>query len=322
VLLHLAGDALLAQMQPLFGPATDTAPTAQIAAGVTAATVIDVVLPPDTAPAQVGHLISYALPEDAPGLSLLSSRTVAGPNLTVDPRPAITLIPPVHGAGWLSANGCCLASSVHRYLRTAVDGAHYNKSETFAIDWMQLQDGLLYTGGGTQNEQYPGFGASIVSVAAGTVVSIRDGMPEQTPNVPVVGINQLEDYGGNNVVVQIEPNVWAFYAHLQPGSIAVQVGDQVTAGQLLGLLGNTGNSTAPHLHFQLSDGPNVLLANSVPFAFENYTLAGTFDESLDIEAEDSEAAAATVPPAIVPIMGTPTAQFSTYPLDLTVQDFP
>ncbi len=322
VLLHLAGDALATQMQPLSGPAAGTVPTTQIAAGGAAATVIDLALPAGTAPGQIGHQIGYALPADAPGLSLLTSRTVSGPDLTVDPRAAIVLAPPVHGAGWLSANGCCLASSVHRFLRFVVDGARFNKPETFAIDWVQLQDGRLFSGDGSRNEQYAGYGAGIVAAAPGTVVSVRDGMPEQTPNQPVVGVNAPDDAGGNNVVVQIGPDVWAFYAHLQPGSVAVQVGDRVTTGQLLGRLGNSGNSSAPHLHFQLSDGPDILLANSLPFVFDRYTLAGTVDESLNIHAADPEEAAGPGPAAFVPIAGTPQAQAGTYPLDQTVQDFP
>ena len=73
------------------------------------------------------------------------------------------------------------------------------------------------------------------------------------------------------------PAVWVTYAHLQPGSIPVALGDRVTTGQLLGRLGNTGNSTGPHLHFQLADGPDVLTSNSLPFVFDRYTLAGAID---------------------------------------------
>ena len=76
---------------------------------------------------------------------------------------------------------------------------------------------------------------------------------------------------------RLAPGVYAFYAHLQPGSIRVQVGETVTTGQVLGLLGNTGNSTAPHLHFQLADGPDVLTATSLPFVLDHWTLAGTID---------------------------------------------
>jgi murein DD-endopeptidase MepM/ murein hydrolase activator NlpD len=73
------------------------------------------------------------------------------------------------------------------------------------------------------------------------------------------------DYSGNHVSLQISPGVWAVYVHLQPGSIMVKTGDEVTKGQVIGKLGNSGNSTGPHLHFQLSDGPEITTSNSLPF---------------------------------------------------------
>ena len=90
-------------------------------------------------------------------------------------------------------------------------------------------------------------------------------------------MHRPEDIGGNQVVVQIRPDVWAMYEHLQPGSIDVRVGDRVAAGQPLGRLGNSGNSDAPHLHFQLSDGPDILTSNSLPYLFDRYTLSGKVD---------------------------------------------
>jgi len=241
------------------------------------AAVIDLVVPPGAVPARISHTISYTLPADTPALSLIAGRTVSGPELVVDPRQPIVIAPPVHGNGWLNGNGCCMAHSVHRSPRLVIDGARYIKPETFAIDWARIQDGQLNTGDGSQNEQHFAFGAEIVSVAAGTVVAVHDGMPEQTPNQPPVGIEQAGDYVGNDVVVQILPDVYAIYAHLQPGSIAVEVGERVTTGELLGRLGNSGNSSAPHLHFQLSDGPDALSSTSLPFVFDRYTLAGTLN---------------------------------------------
>ena len=72
---------------------------------------------------------------------------------------------------------------------------------------------------------------------------------------PVTTVKKPEDYGGNYIVLQIAPGVYAFYAHLQPGSLKVKVGDTVAAGAVIASLGNTGNSTAPHLHFGLVDQP-------------------------------------------------------------------
>jgi murein DD-endopeptidase MepM/ murein hydrolase activator NlpD len=196
----------------------------------------------------------------------------------------------------------------------------------FAIDWCQLQGGRLWAGDLSANEQAFCFGADVLSVAPGTVVSVRDGLPDQTPGQPPAGLLQLADYAGNTVVVQIAPDVWATYAHLQPGSITVHVGDQVAAGQRLGALGNSGNSTGPHLHFQLSDGPDLATASSLPFVLDRYTLAGTVDPATvsDVtppvgeDGADVEAGAT----GILAVQGMPQAQTGTYPLFFTVLDFP
>ena len=67
---------------------------------------------------------------------------------------------------------------------------------------------------------------------------------------------------------------FAFYAHLQPGSVRVKVGDTVKTGQVLGLLGNSGNSDAPHLHFHIMDGPRPLSSNGLPYRFSSFTSKG------------------------------------------------
>ncbi|HYH12001.1 MAG TPA: M23 family metallopeptidase, partial [Thermomicrobiales bacterium] len=121
-------------------------------------------------------------------------------------------------------------------------------------------------------------------------------------------------YGGNHVVVQVADDACAFYGHLMLGSLAVEVGESVAVGQVLGLLGNTGNSTAPHLHFALLDGPDPLANNSMPWVFEGYTLLGDLDSGArgDFLAPGGSVSA---------IVGTPNEQRSTLPLNWTVTDF-
>jgi murein DD-endopeptidase MepM/ murein hydrolase activator NlpD len=140
-------------------------------------------------------------------------------------------------------------------------------------------------------------------------------MPEEIPGRIPVAVKGPGDYLGNHVVVQIGRRVWAVYAHLQPGSIPVRVGERVTTGQRLGLLGNSGNSTQAHLHFQLSDGPDYLTSTSLPFVFDHYTLVGT------AEVESSDTAPNSPASPTLRVIGTPRTETGTYPLVLTVQDF-
>ena len=302
-LLQLAGDTLAAMTRPLIG----STPTDLVPQSGALAAMLDVVVPPDQVPARLTHRITYDLAADAPNLSIIGSHEIVGPELAVDPFAPLVIAPPLRGSGWLNANGCC-AASAHRSARLAVDGARLVKIETFAIDWIRLEGPRFYAGDGTRNEDYFGFGTEVLAVGDGTVAFVRDGMPEETPFEPSKSLRQPLDYGGNEVVLELAPGVYAFYAHLQPGSVRVQVGETVTTGQILGLLGNTGNSTAPHLHFQLADGPDVLTATSLPFVIDAWTLAGTV-------APESTA-------TDVQVVGTPEPQTATFPLELTVADFP
>jgi murein DD-endopeptidase MepM/ murein hydrolase activator NlpD len=79
---------------------------------------------------------------------------------------------------------------------------------------------------------------------------------------------------GNHVVLDLGGGVYAALAHLRRGSVLVRPGDRVAAGQPLAACGNSGNSTEPHLHFQLQDHPSVLLAAGLPLRFARYQVAG------------------------------------------------
>jgi Peptidase family M23 len=310
-LLSLAGDDLVAATQPLLG----LTPLEAIPASGTAAVIIDVAVPRDHVPEHLTHRITYTLPADAAGAGQVESLTVDGPELVVEARAPVAISPPVHGPGWLNAFSCCDASSIHRGVRAAADGARIVKSETFAIDWVLLQDGRVFEGDGASNEQWFGFGADVTAVAPGTVVFVRDGLADGTPKSLPKAIQQPGDGAGNHVIAQIEPGVWAFYAHLQAGSVAVEIGDQVMTGQPIGRLGNSGNSIGPHLHFGLIDGLNPLTANSVPMVLDTYQLTGSVDPaSLFASLSDPEALEQRREETTQPQSGT-------LPLNMTVTDF-
>jgi murein DD-endopeptidase MepM/ murein hydrolase activator NlpD len=175
-------------------------------------------------------------------------------------------------------NGCCDAITSHRGAVIAVNG-QLNVPERFAIDWIQLNAGTrMFTGDGSKLASFAYYGVPVYSVADGVVVNAYDEANEQIPLQPAKGLSPAS-IGGNMLVVDIGGGAYAFYAHLQRGSLKARLGDHVKAGQILGLLGNTGNTDAPHLHFHLMDGPVPLYANGLPFMLTRFSSSGVLTDA-------------------------------------------
>jgi murein DD-endopeptidase MepM/ murein hydrolase activator NlpD len=154
-------------------------------------------------------------------------------------------------------------------------------SETFAIDWIQIDDqGLAYRNDGKRPEDWLGYGAEILAVAPGTVVEVVNDLPDVMPGKNPDGLTMAQ-IAGNRVIINLGSGRYAMYAHLAPNSIQLYPGDYVRQGEKIGLLGNTGNSSAPHLHFQLMDRPSSLDDTSLPFVFDRMDLEGRLQEYLE-----------------------------------------
>jgi Peptidase family M23 len=189
------------------------------------------------------------------------------------PMPTTKLGPAQGGAVWLD-----VALDTSAPLPT--DLVHTVSSERYAIDYLQLQpDGMLFTGDPTRLESYSYFGTEIHAVAEGPVVAALDGLPEQIPSKTPTGL-PLEQYGGNHIVQDIGDGN---YAHLKTGSLEVKVGDQLTTGQVIAALGNTGNSDAPHLHFHVMSTPDPLRSDGLPFVFKSFRLDSRIASTVDLE---------------------------------------
>ncbi|HJQ31242.1 MAG TPA: M23 family metallopeptidase [Pyrinomonadaceae bacterium] len=118
-------------------------------------------------------------------------------------------------------------------------------------------------------------GEPLIAVADARVVEVRDDIPENdlsksTTAVPV----SFDTVAGNHVVLDIGQGRYALYAHMQPGKMRVRAGDRVKRGQVLGLLGNSGNAVGPHLHFQIADSPVALGGEGQPFVFDSFEVLG------------------------------------------------
>ena len=218
-------------------------------------------------PQALSHKLTIRVGEARRGFSIDGVRAV----LQHGPR---TIAPPLRGSDWLAANGPSNTSG-HRRAVIPIDGqAHI--PQRFAIDWLQLRpDGTTHTGDPKDNRNYRAYGQQIYSVADGVVSEVKDGIPENVPGITSRAVPiTLETVGGNHVIVNLGDGIYAFYAHLQPGSIKVKLGDHVRQGQALALLGNSGNSTEPHLHFQLIDTNSPLGGEGLPYAFSSFELEG------------------------------------------------
>jgi hypothetical protein len=270
-LMRMNGDILAAATQTLFSKT----PSPIIPASAAVSVDVDLILPPNVALERVTNRIAYTLAPESKDKAMIDRPEIDGPEVAINRQPAIVLRPPVAGDGWLVTSGCC-KPNVHRDERVAINGARIETAETFAVDWGKVKGDRLFDGDGKTVELFYGFGEDVLAVADGTVVSIHDGMSDATPFVAMIP-KSTSDYGGNNVMLEIAPNVFAWYAHLRHGSIAVKVGDAVKAGARIGRLGNTGPSTGPHLHFGLLDKPDPIAGRSLPFVFDSFTLVGAVD---------------------------------------------
>jgi hypothetical protein len=128
--------------------------------------------------------------------------------------------------------------------------AEFFISQRFAIDTVQI-DALGETAapaGSGRKEDYYAWGKEIGSVGVGEVVAVVSDQPEQE-----IGTADPEHPAGNYVVVRHGPQLFSMYAHMKQGSATVAVGDGVLKGQTLGRVGNSGNTSEPHLHFHFAD---------------------------------------------------------------------
>jgi hypothetical protein len=280
---------------------------------------------PTLGPGRAGFILMDA---PLPAAASVPVRLVHGFNLTYDPdqglptqqRSGLTDVArdrarvigaPLEGPRWVVVNGCCAGPNSHRQAVNPINGAFY-VSERFAIDFAQLTvDKHLLQGDPRQLGSYPSYGAHVLSVGRGVVVRTKDDIVD---NVPVGSLPpfSVETVGGNYVVVDIGGGHFAFYAHLQPGSLTVKVGDRVRQGQVLGLLGNSGNSDFPHLHFHLTDSPSPLASDGLPYEFTSFSSDGTLANGQEVLAGE----AAILDPTL---SGAHTRQL---PLELEVIRFP
>jgi Peptidase family M23 len=291
-------------------------PTTTIGAGQLAKVWLDVGVDTKNAvPKHLSHTVVIAVSRPSPPLvPAVVTENVAG--VDVSNRHPAVLSPPLYGPNWVDVNSCC-DMTPHRMALNPIDGKLWG-AERFAIDYLQLDgldsDGSIFHGDKSTPRNYPYFGADIHAVADGPVVAVLDGLPEQVPEQTPTGLT-LAQYGGNHVVQDIGDGNYAFYAHLQTGSVRAQLGAQLRTGQVIGRLGNSGNSDAPHLHFHVMSTPDPLRADGLPFVFRSFRLVGRLTSLAAADALE------TGPPAQLTPAFTTREENNVSPLVLDVMTY-
>lgn len=201
-----------------------------------------------------------------------------GKEIEAAARPPVEVDPPVAGR-WSALNSPAD--------RTPSHGTH-QYGQTYAIDIVaEVEEGersrppfAWLWPVARRSEDFPAFGAPLFAVADATVVHAEDGQRDHLSRNSLPAVLYLmvleatvrvlagaRRVVGNHLILDLGNGTYAVYAHLRRGSLTVRAGDRVTAGQELARCGNSGNSTEPHLHFQLMDGPDLDRARGVPFTW-------------------------------------------------------
>lgn len=266
----VAGDAL-ARRVVLRRRAADPAERLHLGPGERAVVLLDAAFPRGAAPPAFEHGLTIEAAGERGGTS---RDDVTASERAPDPAAACTLSPPLAGPGWLVENGPATLSGHRRavvWLRAAPRAA-----QRFAVDFFRVDaEGRTSAGDPQRNASHPGFGADVLAVADAVVADAADGIPDNVPDPTKRAVEMTgETLAGNHVVLDLGAGRFAMYAHLQQGSVAVRKGDRVRRGDVLGRLGNSGNSTEPHLHFHVADGPSPVDASGLPFVLDGFSCRG------------------------------------------------
>jgi murein DD-endopeptidase MepM/ murein hydrolase activator NlpD len=246
-------------------------PGTRLAAGATAIVWVNLSFDKqEYVPQHLTHQVTF----DTKSMFDGSSETLCykGASVDVIQKQPLVISPPLRGGKWIAVGGYNGAVG-HRRTLFGVNNT-CTSAQRYAIDWIRMDD-ANYT---TRGERYDPASSSaynqpIYAVSDGTIISAVDKFSDQVPLKPA-GTDRWSHPAGNCIVEDLGGGLYGMYAHLKPGTLKVKAGDTVKRGDILGYVGNTGNSTGPHLHFHVADSPRILGSSGVPYVFDNFTLVG------------------------------------------------
>jgi hypothetical protein len=208
--------------------------------------------------------------------------TTAGAVIVTHHTKLRVLGPPLEGTNWGAFDGPSNDEDNHHRRGILIIGGSPVISRRYAIDWKQVENGTTFSGDAADKRSYFAYGKPVVAVAEGRVVTARDGLPDNVPRhigtfQPAIPIT-IETAAGNTITLDIGGGQFAYYCHLQPGSLRVTIGDRVRRGQLLARVGDSGDAREPHLHIEVTTDPHFVAGEGVPYLIDSYRVIAARDD--------------------------------------------
>ena len=176
---------------------------------------------------------------------------------------------PLHGAWWTVQAGDW--SDLHK---------QESFSQPFALDFVKLgPDNRFFRDSGRALEDHSSWDQPVYAAAGGKVAFVQFDMPDMAPGVapdPRIFRDDPRRLLGNAVAISHANGEFTYYAHLQQASLAVNQGEMIRRGALLGRVGNSGQSPGPHLHLHLMEGPNLFIDQGLPLKLSHFWAGGKF----------------------------------------------
>ena len=267
------GDSLVAAMRPISAAGHETADDATtISPSGTSIVWLDVSFDKRAdVPKDLVHLVDMDLVDPPPNAPPSLDSTLG--RVHVNQASPIVLGSPLAPGTWLASDGCCIDYTHHRRGYIAINGEGA-VPQRYAIDFYKLDEQhQTWIGDPTNLDSYLSYEQPVFAAASGKVVAMFDGLPDQAspgpPPIPPIG-----DTVGNHVILEVKPGLYLLYAHMRPGSVLVHKGERLRKGDQIGLIGTSGNSSTPHLHFQVLTTKTFFPSDSVPWVFDRFTLVG------------------------------------------------
>ncbi len=203
-----------------------------------------------TADGQIAGLLMRPAQDEKP-------KAYASPNLEYVTKTALHL--PFRGTWDVVWGGRTIEQNYHAAYR----------DQRFAHDILIMKDGSTHRGDGKSLSDYYCYGQPVLAPGAGRIVWLCDSLPDNAP-----GQRDPAHATGNSVVIDHGNGEYSLIAHMQPHSLEVRLGDKVNAGQAIGLCGNSGNTSEPHVHYHLQDTPRPFDGEGLPVQFTGLVVDG------------------------------------------------